>query len=113
MSRLEGLRGVDAVRPFLTERPRPGHSYCSNASRLDGTGGATAVVLAVLTSHDFSVGRVRRVVDDDLPKGKQVINHLEVGDTRMPMIATACAGAVVIKPDDFIAPASRVATRCS
>ena len=67
--RLEGLRGVDAqfLDRFLTERPGgrvvlvlvDGKSNASRRERLDGAGGATAVVLAVFTSHDPSVGRVR------------------------------------------------------
>ena len=67
--RLKRLGGVDAkfFDGFLAERPGgrvvlvlvDGKSNAGRRERLDGAGGATAVVLAVFTSHDPSVGRVR------------------------------------------------------
>ena len=67
--RLECLGGVDAqlLDGFFPERPGgrvvlvlvKGKSNAGRRERLDGAGGATAVVFAVFTSHDPSVGRVR------------------------------------------------------
>ena len=67
--RLESLGGVDAqlLDGLLAERAGgrvvlvlvDGKSNAGRRERLDGAGGATAVILAVFTSHDPSVGRVR------------------------------------------------------
>ena len=56
-----------ALDGFLAERPGgrvvlvlvKGISNAGRRERLDGAGGATAVVFAMFTSHDPSVGRVR------------------------------------------------------
>ena len=67
--RLKGLGGVDPqlLDGLLAERPGgrvvlvlvDGKSNAGRRECLDGAGGATAVILAVFTSHDPSVGRVR------------------------------------------------------
>ena len=67
--RLKRLGGVNAqfFNGFFAERPGGrvvlvlvnGKSNAGRRERLDGAGGATAVVFAVFTSHDPSVGRVR------------------------------------------------------
>ena len=67
--RLKRLGGVNAqfFDGFFAERPGgrvvlvlvDGKSNAGRRERLDGAGGATAVVFAVFTSHDPSVGRVR------------------------------------------------------
>ena len=67
--RLESLGGVDAqlLDGLLAERAggrvvlvlMNDEGHARRRERLNGAGGATAVILAVFTSHDPSVGRVR------------------------------------------------------